>query len=77
MGYPEAPDKLPKYQATRDEDGEPAWSFDMDGSLHEAPNEKTGCCRIEAPCACGGALHYQPVYGGYYHQCERCGTTSL
>ena len=24
---------------------------------------------------CGGILHYQVVYGGFYHQCDLCGRT--
>ena len=24
---------------------------------------------------CKGILHYQPVYGGYYYECDKCGRT--
>ena len=24
---------------------------------------------------CDGILHYQPVYGGYYYECDKCGRT--
>jgi hypothetical protein len=47
-------------------------SFTMDGSEHES-YEETGCCSgFGKRCTCGGWMHYQPVYGGYYYECEVC-----
>lgn len=47
--------------------------FYMDGSEHEI-NSETGCCdRFGKTCECGGFMHYQPIYGGYYYKCEKCG----
>ena len=45
----------------------------MDGSEH-FKNSETGCCEsFGKECLhCGGFMHYQPVYGGYYYQCEDC-----
>lgn len=46
--------------------------FMMDGSLHFKHSE-TGCCgNFGKTCKCDGYMHYQPVYGGYYYQCEKC-----
>lgn len=47
-------------------------AFDMDGEEH-TPHKETGCCSaFGKPCECGGWYHYQPVYGGYYYECEKC-----
>ena len=47
-------------------------TFIMDGSEHTT-NSITGCCdSFGKQCVCGGFMHYQPVYGGYYYECERC-----
>ena len=46
--------------------------FEMDGSEHTR-NEITGCCSaFGRKCECGGFMHYQPVYDGYYYKCEEC-----
>lgn len=46
--------------------------FMMDGSLH-FKQEETNCCRnFGKTCECGGYMHYQPIYGAYYYQCEEC-----
>lgn len=46
--------------------------FMMDGSLH-FEQEKTNCCgNFGKTCECGGYMHYQPVYGGFYYKCEKC-----
>jgi len=46
--------------------------FTMDGSEHTA-NDTTGCCDLFGrKCKCGGFMHHQPVYGGYYYECEKC-----
>ena len=46
--------------------------FDMDGMPHFSYT--TGCCDLhgKACIACGGWMHFQPVYGGYCHKCEQC-----
>lgn len=42
--------------------------FFMDGQPHAK-----GCCdRVGKKCECGGWMHYQPVYGGYFYKCEKC-----
>lgn len=48
--------------------------FEMDGSEHEAPERLTGCCgHFGKECSkCGGFMHYQPTYGGYFYRCEDC-----
>lgn len=57
------------------EEKEPNFVFHMDGSAHYK-NKVTGCCDIFGKtCSCGGFMHYQPVYGGYYYQCEECKKT--
>ena len=49
--------------------------FNMDGMEH-TPMDETGCCQPFAKrCSCGGWMHYQPVYGGYYYECEVCHKT--
>ena len=46
--------------------------FLMDGMEHTVNNE-TGCCdQFGKICQCGGFMHYQPIYGGYYYKCEKC-----
>lgn len=50
----------------------------MDGTDH--PTDGTCWCsgvREGQLCSCGGQQHYQPVYGGYYYQCEECGTIAI
>ena len=45
----------------------------LDGTQHEA-GESCGC--MGKPCtkeACPGYMHYQPVYGGYFYECDVCG----
>jgi len=45
--------------------------FTMDGSNHYLDHEK--CCgHFGKTCDCGGYMHYQPVYGGFYYKCEKC-----
>jgi len=50
----------------------------MDGSDH-TDYETTGCCsQFGRRCnSCGGWMHYQPIYGGYYYQCETCKKTDV
>ena len=65
-------------------------TFDMDGIEHRAGdpdccmgsemcnaviNDVSFGKNIGAYDRCEGKLHYQPVYGGYYYQCEKCGRT--
>ena len=48
----------------------------MDGTEHTRA-KTTGCCLLtgkQCP-SCGGWMHYQPVYGGYFYQCETCQDT--
>lgn len=46
--------------------------FLMDGSPHYKIKDN-GCCKITGKaCKCGGWMHYQPIYGGYYYKCEDC-----
>lgn len=50
----------------------PVVVFEMDGTEH-FNNEETGCCtNWGGRCECGGWLHWQPVYGGYYYKCDKC-----
>ncbi len=50
----------------------PDFVFHLDGSAHYKYKE-TGCCSPHGKtCTCGGYMHYQPVYGGYFYQCETC-----
>lgn len=60
------------------DDEAPFDPFTMDGSEHE-DNATTGCCDgFGKTCPkCGGFMHYQPVYGGYYYECEQCHETGL
>lgn len=45
--------------------------FLMDGMEHYPD---PGCCgAFGKECSCGGNLHYQPVYGGFYYKCDKCG----
>lgn len=51
---------------------EPPPIFLMDGEEHYL-NALSGCCNVFGKqCSCGGFMHYQPVYGGYYYKCEKC-----
>ena len=52
----------------------------MDGSEHTVPGRRTrddeGCdCAVHGKnCPkCGGFMHFQPIYGGQYWECEDCG----
>ena len=50
-------------------------TFEMDGSAHRVGDPS--CCtplvsRFEKCGHCGGRMHFQAVYGGYYHECEDC-----
>lgn len=54
-----------------------AGTFDMDGMSHKVgdpdccmPWPQWSTCRH-----CGGRMHFQAVYGGYYHECEKCHET--
>ena len=38
-------------------------------------NEVSFGKNIGAYDTCGGILHYQSVYGGYFYQCDKCGMT--
>jgi hypothetical protein len=56
--------------------------IEMDGMEHDCPTHITGCCKqFGKPCCategCHGWMHYEPIYGGYYYQCEVCHTTSI
>ena len=66
-------------------------TFDMDGCEHIVGDpDCCGCSgeicdvivnqvtlgkNIGAFDICGGIMHYQPVYGGYYYECDKCGRT--
>ena len=66
-------------------------TFDMDGCEHTvgdpdccgsfgeicvaAVNQVTWGKGVGAFDRCEGILHYQPVYGGYYYKCDKCGRT--
>lgn len=53
--------------------------LDMDGMQHPTPGRERCHCGLQAhgvTCPyCGGFAHYQPVWGGYYRQCEVCRKT--
>lgn len=56
----------------KEERAKPTFLFFMDGSAHHK-EEITDCCgSFGKTCSCGGFMHYQPVYGGYYYKCEKC-----
>ena len=47
-------------------------SFTMDGTEH-TDYTSTGCCQYSGKaCKCGGWMHYQAIYGGYYYECDIC-----
>lgn len=47
------------------------FKFEMDGMEHIVGDKK--CCGQWArKCDCGGIVHYQPVWGGYYYECDLC-----
>lgn len=48
--------------------------MDMDCWQHYLPSSKTGCCQnMDRKCpACGGFMHYQAIWGGYFYRCENC-----
>ncbi|MHC4216129.1 MAG: hypothetical protein ACYSWP_22475, partial [Planctomycetota bacterium] len=57
----------------------------------DLPYHEDVCCEIDepikstsktqmycgAPCKCGGIIHWQPIYGGYYFQCDGCETSGI
>jgi len=47
--------------------------FKMDGCTH-SDQELTNCCGnfVKICPYCNGWMHYQPVYGGFYYECEKC-----
>ena len=45
------------------------------GSHGEICTEAALAFQSNLATECGGILHYQPVYGGYYYECDRCGRT--
>ncbi|HEC64060.1 MAG TPA: hypothetical protein ENI23_02060 [bacterium] len=56
--------------------------FMMDGCKHRRGDPD--CCGRGEICneltynsniTCSGIMHYQPVYGGFYYECDRCGRT--
>lgn len=50
-------------------------TFDMDGMAHIVGGCDECCGTEEILCnenGCGGHLHYQPVHGGHYYECEVC-----
>jgi len=53
-------------KTVNDEDDEVL--FVMDGTEHS----KGDCDQFGKRCKCGGWMHYQPIYGGYYYKCEEC-----
>lgn len=67
-----------KLEAVREAITDPDYTnFNMDGSIHTLVKE-TGCCQNEGKlCECGGWMHYQPVYGGYFYECEVCHKTEI
>lgn len=48
--------------------------MEMDGSEHQIPGEENCFCgSFGKKCPkCGGFAHYQPVYGSFYYECEKC-----
>jgi len=56
-----------------------AETFDMDSCEHRRGDPD--CCSHEVcdnitdDVMCKGFMHYQPVYGGYYYECDKCGRT--
>lgn len=47
--------------------------FMMDGDEHYVGNpDACSCSAFGKTCGCGGFMHYQPTYGGFYYQCEKC-----
>ena len=45
-------------------------TFDMDGTEHIIPHSKCHCREARKCPQCFEPMHYQPVYGGYYYQCD-------
>lgn len=45
--------------------------FLMDGSEH-TKGDRDCCGHFGKECKCGGILHYQPVYGGFFYKCDNC-----
>lgn len=63
-----------------DRDPDDAPTFDMDGMEHVRGD--LACCSVDIEggdsrrCSeCGGRMHWQSCYGGYFHKCEDCGDT--
>lgn len=41
--------------------------------MEHTKEETTRCCgSFGKICKCGGFMHYQPLYDGYFYQCEKC-----
>ena len=50
-------------------------TFMMDGCEHTI-GDPNCCGSFGEACThpkCSGIMHYQPVYGGYYYKCDKCG----
>ena len=49
----------------------------MDETEH-TDYKTTGCCKqFGKKCVCGGWMHYQPIYGGYFYECEVCNKNNI
>lgn len=59
-------------QETKASDSETLVIFEMDGMPHYRGGEDCCCYTDGKVCKCGGYMHYQPVYGGYYYKCDEC-----
>lgn len=46
--------------------------FFMDDEEHIVSNNDC-CSNFGKKCKCGGIMHFQPVYGGIFYRCDRCG----
>lgn len=46
--------------------------FFMDGEEHIV-GDNDCCLSFRKRCKCGGIMHFQPVYGGIFYRCDRCG----
>ena len=46
--------------------------FEMDGIEHTVGDDSQCCSPFALKCDCGGILHYQPVWGGQYYECDLC-----
>ena len=58
-----------------------AKTFMMDSCEHRrgdpdcCSNFAKVCIKTTNDEVCNGIMHYQPVYGGYYYECDKCGRT--